>query len=248
MSFIKAKMTSVKPRAQDSPGGSTSPGNSPAGWREGKVSGAEFAALDHRMQRRGSTDDSELRELSSLFARSPTLERAGSRDGSPNSWGSDKSPSPQASPNLRERSFMARKRHNSFSGATTILRFKEWAAEADPAGRRRGRLVVQSERNLDFITRQHERQARFGEAEKEDGAWAVRVLREHFLFSHTPEATLALLVDAMEPLRFEADEHVFSAGDGDDQLYLVVAGELVQHTAGSPVPCRPKAGLAPPTM
>ena len=177
-------MTSVKPRAQDSPGGSTSPGNSPAGWREGKVSGAEFAALDHRMQRRGSTDDSELRELSSLFARSPTLERAGSRDGSPNSWGSDKSPSPQASPNLRERSFMARKRHNSFSGATTILRFKEWAADADPAGRRRGRLVVQSERNLDFITRQHERQARFGEAEKEDGAWAVRVLREHFLFSH----------------------------------------------------------------
>ena len=80
MSFIKAKMTSVKPRAQDSPGGSTSPGNSPAGWREGKVSGAEFAALDHRMQRRGSTDDSELRELSSLFARSPTLERAGTWD------------------------------------------------------------------------------------------------------------------------------------------------------------------------
>ena len=95
----------------------------------------DFATLAEDEAGLGNKSDSELRELSSLFARSPTLERAGSRDGSPNSWGSDKSPSPQASPNLRERSFMARKRHNSFSGATTILRFKEWAAEADPAGR-----------------------------------------------------------------------------------------------------------------
>ena len=52
-------------------------------------------------------------------------------------------------------------RRHSVSSAATLVRYVEWTPAEDPS-RRRGRLVVQSERDVDFEKRQHARTALMG--------------------------------------------------------------------------------------
>ena len=65
---------------------------------------------------------------------------------------------------------------------TSASRYVEWTP-ADEPSRRRGRLVVQSERNIDFLKRMKERQLRCTSQNNESVAFAEMLLSENFLFS-----------------------------------------------------------------
>lgn len=105
-------------------------------------------------------------------------------------------------------------------------RYVEWTPDDEPT-RRRGRLVVQSERNTDFLDRMQGRQLQAGSHSEEAVAFAVKVLRENFLFSQMDGSTRRHMIHAMTTLNVEAGETLFSVGDTDDRLYLVLEGELV---------------------
>lgn len=133
---------------------------------ERKVSESDFRDV-HRGELlcpgRRASDDSGLRMLGpanssnspSLCRPSPACSSASSpesirvRNGSPlapNPGLTNLSPlSPRLSPSHRRR--------HSISSAAAIVRYVEWTPE-DSDSRRRGRLVVESERNVDFASRQ----------------------------------------------------------------------------------------------
>jgi hypothetical protein len=141
---------------------------------ERKVSESDFRDV-HRVQLlrpdRRASDDSGLRtlgpanETNSPSSRrpSPACSNSSSDLGRVGSPDPIRSPSAQhlrlategslspLSPSL-SRSPAARRRH-SISSAAAIVRYVEWTPE-DSVTRRRGRLVVESERNVDFASRQ----------------------------------------------------------------------------------------------
>jgi len=121
-------------------------------------------------------------------------------------------------------------RRHSVSSATTLVRYVEWTLE-DDASRKRGRLVLQSERNRDvnFVSRQHARAATSGlkRSTVERYDFAVRVLRDNFLFSHMAKPVLLQMIEAMEEMTIGAGETLFSVGDEEDVLYVLMEGEMV---------------------
>ena len=130
-------------------------------------------------------------------------------------------PSPRLSPSHRRR--------HSISSAAAIVRYVEWTPE-DSDSRRRGRLVVESERNVDFASRQAARRQALGSSASSrsplEMEWAAGILRQNFLFMHLSTTTLHQLLQCMEEVTLRAGQTLFEVGDCDDCLYLLVSGQM----------------------
>ena len=201
---------------------------------EQKVSELDFRDIRRvellRPSRRAS-DDSGLRTLGPGVGSSTSSPLSVSPTDSPNahrvSCASNSSSSPHDTRMLRE-GVLSRSpvRRHSISSAATIVRYVEWTPE-DSDSRRRGRLVVESERNIDFASRHAARRQTLGiQSSAKQMEWAARILRENFLFMHMSTTTLLQLLQCMEQLTLRAGQTLFNVGDCDDCLYLLVSGQM----------------------
>ena len=130
------------------------------------------------------------------------------------------------------------------------MRYVEWTPE-DSDSRRRGRLVVESERNVDFASRQAARRQTLGSSASSrsplEMKWAAGILRQNFLFMHLSTTTLHQLLQCMEEVTLRAGQTLFEVGDCDDCLYLLVSGQMNTEPRAKAAPANGAPAASPAT-